>query len=119
MERIKNVEEIKLLPAFVLVEIFDKRETKTGILLPENSKDVMRHGVIIGRGKEVPEEYSMGDIVLDYNSKAADTYIRENPDKTVRKFMICAAYALKMVIDPNNFDDSIQPVFRGTEELKN
>ena len=119
MERIKEVKEIKLLPAFVLVEIFDKRETKAGIMLPENSKDVMRHGVIIGRGKEVPEEYAMGDIVLDYNQKAADMYVREDPDKTNRKFMMCSAYALKMVIDPNNFDNSIQPVFRGAEELKN
>jgi len=118
MERIKEVTEIKLLPAFVLVEIFDKRQTASGIILPENSTDVMRHGVIIARGKEVPQEYALGDIVLDYNNKAADMYVRENPDKTSRKFMHCAAYALKLVIDPKNFDDSIQPVFRASEALK-
>lgn len=118
MERIKKVEEIKLLPSFVLVEIFDKRETKSGIILPENSKDVMRHGIIISKGKEVPTEYAVGDIVLDYNNQGATMYLREEPDKnSSRKFMICAAYALKLVIDPSNFDNNVQPVFRGTEEI--
>ena len=119
MERIKEVKEIKLLESSVLVEIFEKRKTASGIILPENSTDVMRHGIIIGRGSKVPEEYAMEDVVLDYNKQGANFYLRDNPDGNGhRKFMLCTAFALKLVIAPSNFDNSKDPVFRGSDAKK-
>ena len=118
MERIKKVEEIKLLPAFVLMEIIDKRKTASGIILPENSENVIRHGIIISKGREVPEEYQIGDIVLDYNVQGVRMYRREDKNGEEQKYVICPAYSLLVVITPDNFDDSIQPKLRSEMDKK-
>jgi len=111
MERIKEIEKIKLSAHDVLVEVFEKKKTQSGIILPETSDQVIRHGVIIGKGETVPEKYAIGDIVLDYNVQTVKAYQvspkEEGGEK--RKFFIASYLHLVIVIDPKNFDNTKDP----------
>ena len=116
MERIIKVEEVKIPDSYVMVEIFEKRKTQSGIVLPENSEYVVRHGVIIAKGDQVPK-YEIDDVVLDYAINSVQAYQSER-DGTKRKYMLCPAAALRLVVAPDNFDNSKEIVLKKEFEDK-
>lgn len=117
MNRLTDPLGIKIKDHEVIVEVFENDEVN-GIKLPAASSLIIRHGVIVKKGKEVDSIYKLEDIVLDYAEQGALPYVHTKKNVEVgvgnekkkltdvtRRFFICSGHNLRIVVDPSNFNN--------------
>jgi hypothetical protein len=100
MDRIKDITKIKLPDDALLMEVVKK--DKGIILIGKENEIDYDYLVIIGKGKIV-DDYNIGDIVLRTVLSSV-----EGLEIKGKAYAICRRHAVKIAVDPYNFDKSFK-----------
>lgn len=101
MNRIKNISEVIIGEAEVLIEIINSKR-ESGILVNENLTDSHTHhyGIIVAKGSAV-KDLEIGDIVVRTRIPEAPGYHYRGKD-----LLVFSRYNISIAVKPVNFDNN-------------